>query len=257
MRCYCRAPALTPSIRMRFRRRKSAVAVLSLLLCPATAVAANQRPDASFSFSPQDPRTGQQVRFESSSCDPDGRLVRHAWDLDGDGAFDDGDGPVATRSFAGAGARTVGLEVTAADGATARKRRTVTVDTQYALPRPDRERLMSPYPVVRLAGRLSPTGARVRVLAVPRAPRCARVRVSCRGPSCPARRASKYVGRGRVRFRRFERRLRAGTVLTIRISKANLIGKLTTFRIREDRGPRRRDFCLRPGQRAGTPCPRD
>src|SRR5918992_5933890 len=178
MRCYCRARALTPSIRMRFRRRKSAVAVLSLLLCPATAVAANQRPDASFSFSPQDPRTGQQVRFESSSCDPDGRLVRHAWDLDGDGAFDDAQGRVATRAFAGAGAHSVGLEVTSAGGATDRSRRTLMVDTEYALPRPDSDRLMSPYPVVRLAGRLTPTGARVRLLSVSRAPKCAVVAAS-------------------------------------------------------------------------------
>jgi PKD domain len=248
---------LKRSICMRFRPRKSAVAVLALLLFPAAAVGTNQRPAASFSFSPQEPRTGQQVRFVSSSCDPDGRLVRHAWDLDGDGAFDDGDGRVATRSFLSAGATTVGLEVTAASGATARKRRTVTVDTEYALPRPDRDRLMSPYPIVRIAGRLTPTGARVRVLAVRNAPLCARVRVSCRGPSCPAKRASKYVGRRPVRFRRFERRLGAGTVLTVRISKDNLIGKLTRFRIREDREPRRRDLCLRPGQRTGTPCPRD
>jgi hypothetical protein len=238
--------------------RRYALAVVAVLAWPAAALAADQRPDASFSFSPEDPRAGQPVRFESSSCDPDGRLVRHAWDLDGDGAYDDALGRVATQTFSGSGAHLVGLEVTAAGGATDTGRRTVMVNTEYALPRPDSTRLMTPYPVVRLAGRLTRSGARVRVLSVLRAPVCARVRVSCRGRSCPAKRASGYVGRGGpLRFPTFERRLRAGTVLTVRISKNALIGKFTQFKIREDIGPRRRDRCLRPGERAGSPCPRD
>jgi PKD repeat protein len=239
------------------RPRSYALAVLALVAWPAAALAADQRPDASFSFSPEDPRAGQPVRFESSSCDPDGRLVRQAWDLDGDGAYDDAEGPVATQTFLASGANSVGLEVTAAGGATDTQRRNVMVNTEYALPRPDASRLMTPYPVLRLAGRLTRSGARVRVLSVLRAPVCALVEVSCRGKSCPVKRASGYVGRGPLRFRRFERRLRAGTVLTVRVSKNALIGKLTQFTIRKDIAPRRRDRCLRPGQRAGSPCPRD
>jgi hypothetical protein len=240
-----------------FRPSRSAVALAALLAWPAAALAADQAPDASFSFSPQDPRAGQEVRFESSSCDPDGRLVSEAWDLDGDGAFDDAQGPVATRTFAGAGGRSVGLEVTAAGGATDQTRRTVMVDTEYALPRPDSDRLMSPYPVVRLAGRLTVDGARVRRLSVSRAPKCAVVAVSCRGRSCPARRVSRFMGRRPLRFRRFERRLLAGTVLTVRISKGDSIGKFTQFRIRSGKAPRRRDRCLRPDETRGSACPQD
>jgi hypothetical protein len=59
-----------------------AVAVAALLACPAAALAADELPDAGFSLSPEDPPAGDQVRFESSSCDPDGRIVRHAWDFD-------------------------------------------------------------------------------------------------------------------------------------------------------------------------------
>jgi hypothetical protein len=239
------------------RPRRYVLAVLVVLAWPAAALAADQRPNAGFSFSPEDPRAGQPVRFESSSCDPDGRLVRQAWDLDGDGAFDDALGPVATETFHGLGSHNVGLEVTAAGGKTHTRRRNVMVDTEYAFPRPDSTRLMTPYPVVRLAGRLTRSGARVRVLSVLRAPVCALVQVSCRGASCPVKRASGYVGQGPLRFRRFERRLRAGTVLTVRVSKNALIGKLTQFTIRKDIAPRRRDRCLRPGQRAGSPCPRD
>jgi hypothetical protein len=239
------------------RARRYAFAILAVLAWPAAALAADQAPDAGFSFSPEDPRAGQPIRFESASCDPDGGLTRQAWDLDGDGAYDDAEGPVATRAFPGSGAHTVGLEVTAAGGATDTRRRTVMVDTEYALPRPDSARLMTPYPVVRLAGRLTRSGARVRVLSVLRAPVCARVRVTCRGRSCPVKRASGFMGRRPLRFRRFERRLRAGTVLTVRISKNALIGKFTQFRIRKDLAPRRRDRCLQPGKTTGTRCPRD
>jgi PKD domain len=239
------------------RPLRTAATVLALLAWPAAALAADQRPHASFSYSPEDPRAGQQVRFESASCDPDGRLVRQAWDLDDDGAYDDALGRMATQTFAGSGIHTVGLQVTAAGGVTARQRRIIMVDTEYALPRPDSDRLMSPYPVVRLGGQLTPSGARIRLLSVVRAPRCAVVRVSCRGTSCPAKRVSKYMGSGPLRFRPFERRLRAGTVLTVRISKDDLIGKLTQFRIREGRAPRRRDLCLRPGETTGSQCPRD
>jgi PKD repeat protein len=242
---------------MQQRLRRYSLAIVVVLACPAAALAQNQRPDASFHFSPEDPRAGQAIEFQSSSCDPDGRLIRQAWDLDGDGAYDDAEGPTVTQTFSGSGGHEVGLEVTARGGATDTQRRTVMVDTEYALPRPDTDRLMTPFPVVRLAGQLTRRGARVRVLSVIRAPVCARVQVRCRGRSCPARRASAFVGRGPLRFRRFERTLRAGTVLTVRISKNDLIGKFTQFKIRRVGAPERRDACLRPGRRAGSPCPRD
>ena len=240
------------------RPSRVAVTVIALLACPAAALAADQLPHAGFSLSTEDPPAGHQVRFESSSCDPDGRLVRHAWDFDGDGLFDDGDGPVVLKTFPRRGARRIGLRVTAAGGATDVMRRTVIVDTEYALPRPKEERLMSPYPAVRIAGRLTRRGARIRVLTVSRAPTCAVVRVSCRGRSCPARRVTRFMGRrGQLRFKRFQRRLRAGVVLTVRVSKGDTIGKLTQFRIRSGKAPRRRNRCLKPGETKGSACPRD
>ncbi len=241
-----------------FRPSRSAVTVVALLAWPAAALAADQIPEAGFSLSTEDPPAGHQVRFESSSCDPDGRLVRHAWDFDGDGAFDDAEGPVVLRTFPRRGARSIGLEVTAAGGATDVMRRTVIVDTEYALPRPKDERLMSPYPVVRIAGRLTQRGVRIRVLTVSRAPTCAVVRVSCRGRSCPVKSVSRFMGRrGQLRFKRFQRRLRPGAVLTVRVSKGDTIGKYTQFRIRSAKAPRRRDRCLKPGETKGSACPRE
>ena len=195
------------------------------------------------------------MSFVSSSCDPDGRLVSEAWDLDGDGAFDDAEGHAVGTTFTGSGAHLVGLQVKSADGVTAVQRRTIMVDTVYALPRPDKARALSPFPIVTLGGRLTPKGARVTLLRVS-APVCSRIRVSCRGRGCPSRRVSKYAGRKASRIRRFERSLRAGNVLTVRVSKGDRIGKLTTFRIRLDKEPARRDMCLRPGDSKGSRCPR-
>jgi PKD domain len=234
-----------------------AVAVTALLALPAAALAAGQRPEAGFSVSTDDPPAGHAVVFSSWSCDPDDRLVRHAWDFDGDGDFDDASGPVVRRVFPRRGARTVGLEVTASGGATDVMHRSLVVDSEYALPRSKQARVMSPYPVVRIAGRLTRQGARIRLLSVTRAPKCAVVRVSCRGRSCPAKRVRRFKGRGQLRFRPFQRRLRARTVLTVRVSRGDSIGKYTRFKIRAGKAPLRRDRCLRPGESVGSACPRE
>jgi PKD domain len=239
------------------RPSRTAVTVAALLAWPTAALAADQLPDAGFSVSPEDPPAGHQVRLASTSCDPDGRLVRHAWDFDGDGAFDDAKGSEVFKTFPRRGPHEIGLRVTAAGGATDLTRRTVVVDTEYALAGPQEERLMSPYPVVRIAGRLTSRGTRIRVLTVARAPTCAVVRVSCKGRSCPARRVTRFMGRrGQLRFKRFQATLRPGAVLTVRVSKGDVIGKYTQFRIRSAKAPRRRDRCLQPGELKGSACPR-
>ena len=225
----------------------------------AAASAPNAPPDASFGFFPNDPVAGQTVTLVSYACDPDGRLAEQAWDLDGDGGFDDALGGVAARAFA-AGSHLVGLHVKDRKGALAVRSRTIEVapgPPVYVIPpRPFRPPLLSPFPIVRLAGTLTTMGARIRRLSV-RAPVCSRVTVRCRGRSCPRHRSSKLMGRRRMRFRVFERKFRAGTILEVLVSKRDRIGKYTRFRIRRGRAPRRRDLCLRYGDKRGTPCPRD
>jgi PKD repeat protein len=240
-------------IGMRVNPCRRVTAVLVMFAFPAVAVA--EGPSASFSVSPENPRSGDDMFFASSSCDPDGRLVSEAWDLDGDGAYDDAAGHAASTTFTAAGSHFVGLQVTSADGATAVQRRTVMVDTVYALPRPDSARALAPFPVVTLAGRLTPTGARIKLLRVT-APVCSRIRVTCRGRGCPRRGVSMHAGRKASRIRPFERSLRAGSVVTVRVSKGDRIGKLTTFRIRLHNEPARRDMCLKPGDSKGSRCPR-
>jgi|GEM_PF-6643702 len=121
-------------------------------------------------------------------------------------------------------------------------------------------RLMSPFPIVRLAGRLTSSGVKVNVLVV-RARRgsLARVRVRPRctsGAPCLIRRRTRTVGRtGVVRFGGFEVGYRAGTVIEIRVSRGTTIGKYTRFVIRRGKPPRRFDGCLRPGATRGSRCP--
>lgn len=228
-------------------------AVVAVLAFPAVAVA--ESPSASFSVSPENPRSGDGMFFASSSCDPDGRLANEAWDLDGDGEYDDAAGHTAGTTFTAPGTHFVGLQVTSADGATAVQRRPIVVDTEYSQPRPDSVHALSPFPVVTLAGRLTPTGARIKLLRVA-APVCSRIRASCDGRGCPSRGVSMYAGRKAPRIRRFERSLEAGSVVTVRVSKGDRIGKLTTFRIRLHKEPARRDMCLKPGDSKGSRCPR-
>jgi hypothetical protein len=124
--------------------------------------------------------------------------------------------------------------------------------------------LMSPFPLVRLTGRLTRRGANVRVLTV-RGPRgaLARVRVKpyCgRGAKarrrCPAKQAGARIAKSRVaRFKRFELTYRAGTTIEVRVSQAGKIGKFTRFVIRRGKAPQRLDRCLMPGATRGSACP--
>ena len=76
----------------------------------------NLSPSATVSVSEATPFSGQAVLFTSSAFDRDG-VVPYAWDLDGDGAFDDATGPTASATFAAAGRNVVRLRVTDDDDA--------------------------------------------------------------------------------------------------------------------------------------------
>ncbi len=107
--------------------------------------------------------------------------------------------------------------------------------------------LMRPFPVVRIAGRLLPWGARVRLLTV-RGPRGAIVTVRCRGEGCPLRSLRRRARKRLVHIQSLERRLPAGIRLEILVRKRNLIGKYTRIGIRSGaRPPLRLDRCLRAG----------
>jgi hypothetical protein len=229
---------------------------LTILLATALALpaAATAAPRASFFYTPQFPQEGDTVRFNSTSCDPAGGSIQQAWDLDGDGAYDDATGATASARFFTQSVFSVGLQVTGAEGAVSTRRKTLAIDSIYALPQPDTQRRLSA--TVRLVGEAFRRRSRIRLLTVTEAPACARVRATCRGRGCKRRRVVRFKDRGLLRIRAWDKRtLAAGAVLEIRVTRRNLIGKLTRFRIRRGMAPRRTDLCLMPGETTGSRCP--
>jgi hypothetical protein len=179
--------------------------------------------------------------------------VSQLWDLDGDGAFDDGAGAVAAHVYPGAGAFGVRLLVTDSDRAEVLAERVVEI-------RPRPTAFLSPFPVVRLAGSQTATGAWIRRLTV-QVPPGSRVEVRCRGRGCKRRRQTRLAPAGPaarlrvLRFRRFERRLGARAVLEIFVTKPGTVGKYTRYLIRKGAPPRRTDRCLPPGAKRPSRCP--
>jgi hypothetical protein len=112
---------------------------------------------------------------------------------------------------------------------------------------------MRPFPRVRIKGFYTATGARVQLFTV-KGPVGARIRISCRGESCPFRRRN-VQSRPRIRLRSLERFHPAGTRIVIRVTSARLIGKYTRIVIRAGRMPARRDRCLLPDATRPVRCP--
>ncbi len=191
---------------------------------------------------------GDRVTFVSTSLDPDGSIATHRWDLDDDGAFDDGTGTSASRVFDKAGTYNVGLYVRDRQLAATIVRKRITVENVEA-------KLISPFPRVRIAGRALLGGTRLSLLFV-RAPKGATVSVSCVAkPRCPFKTVRRKVKTGSVRIRQVERFLRTGTLVRVRVTQKDRIGSYTSFQMRRGRSPLRRERCLYPGSSKPKLCP--
>jgi hypothetical protein len=117
-------------------------------------------------------------------------------------------------------------------------------------------RMIRPKPVVRVRGRLTANGARITSMTV-KAPRGVKITASCTGSGCPTHRFSRTAAR-LTHLSTFERVLRAGTRITIRISKpGGYISKVTVLEIRRGSAPMRRDGCLWPAKKKLQRCPGD
>jgi hypothetical protein len=216
----------------------------------------NKPPLASYTFAPSAPVVNQPVTFTSTSSDPEGSISQQVWDLNGDGDYDNGGGPTALRTFAAPGAYVVGLSVTDDKGLTSFYSRTISVTggVTESAPRP-----LSPFPVVRIAGRIRRTGTRIRLLTV-EAPAGAKVSVRCHGRGCPFKKRVRALSESvrasaRVRVRRLERFLPAGVTVRVFVTKRGAIGKYTRFRMRAAKAPSRADRCLMPSSWAPVRCP--
>jgi hypothetical protein len=220
-------------------------------------------PIASFTISPAAPVASQPVLFTSTSTDPDGKIKEQVWDLDGDANFDNGGGASALRAFPTAGDYVIGLRVSDNDG-----QRSFDSQTVHVLPLPGTPapvqlaglRLLSPFPVVRIAGRITRHGTRVRLLRVS-APVGARISIHCTGRSCPFKRKVRAISSGKpsaslsLRVRRLERLLLPGVRVRLYVTQRGAIGKYTKIRFRRGKAPVRTDRCLIPGATAPVQCP--
>jgi hypothetical protein len=107
---------------------------------------------------------------------------------------------------------------------------------------------LRPFPVIRIRGFFARRGARITLLSV-RGPRLAHVNVRCSGQGCPVR--TLTLPTADTRIHRFERFLRAGILLQLRVTRPGRIGTYTSFLIRSRRAPLRTDRCL--SARSGKP----
>jgi hypothetical protein len=220
---------------------------------------------APFITTPATPLAGQDVLLvyggQTNQTVP---IERYDWELDGDNDFNDASGIVLHRVFPLAGDYLIGLRVTDKEGAFGSEFREIHVRSSSTVTSTSL-RLLSPFPVTRIAGRVTKKGARIKRLTAV-APIGAKVTVNCRGRGCPFKTSSRLVRRPKkasskvttatVRFRRMERRLlRGGATVSVSITRPGWIGKYTRWTIREAKPPKRRDLCLTPGAPAPTVCP--
>ena len=212
-------------------------------------------PAASFTWFPANPLAGQSVALVSSSTDSVSPISGYSWDLAGNGLFKPG-GPVLTTSFARPGKHVVRLQVYDARGSTSIATETINVSSAQLA-------LMQPFPIVRIAGNQSSSGVTISLLTV-QAPIGSRVSLSCHGRGCNRRFVARNAvaskrNRGArsavITFRRPERRLGAGAVLEIRVSKPSQIGKFTRFAIHRRKLPTREDACISSTNPRAIACP--
>jgi hypothetical protein len=215
--------------------------------------------------SPAAPVAGEPITLTADARDRDGTVVAYFWEIDDDRQFDDGQTASITHAFDAPGAYPIYLGVVDDDGEVYLVYQFVEVAAPAPPPAPPPDPtpttpsstppppLLDPFPIVRVAGRITSTGARLTLVSV-RAPRGSEIVAVCRGKGCRQRRLVRTSSSGR-RLRRLEGRYRDGTRLTFRVTSPGRIGKYTRVVIRRGLPPARTDRCLWPGETAPRACP--
>jgi len=237
----------------------------STTIAQDTVAVGNRPPHSDFVVLPDPVIAGSPATLISTATDPDTALDSWLWDLNGDGVYGgpgDAQGSSTQTVFPAPGTYTVGLEVLDSEDVADFSVKTIVVHAP-AIPAltpaaPSGSlKLLSPFPVVRLAGRIGNNGTRLRLFSIV-APSGARVVVMCRGRSCPFRLSARSAGaptivNGKVhaskalRIRQLEKRvLKNGVVVTIFVTKPGVIGKFVRFKFQKRKPPARVDKCLMP-----------
>ncbi len=211
---------------------------------------ANRLPVPSFTIAPGAPLTGAAVAFDSSaSLDPDGTIVARAWDLDGDGQFDDGSSPTAAFTFATPGPHAVSLQVIDDNGAAAVATQTVDVGQgAVALPAP------APAPLVLVKPPVAPvkigatlryafvrtrTSAKFTSLLVRHLPAGASVKATCKGGGCPKQAFAGVAKSDSLAIKPLAgRSLKSGATITVTVAKSGMTGRTITLTVRTGKDPK-------------------
>jgi hypothetical protein len=216
---------------------------------PAVTYKLSAAPVASFRWFPSTPRVGERFSLVSTSSDLMSPIVGFAWDVADNGPFGPflPGGPTSSAVFSTPADHVVRLRVTAADHLSSVAAATIHMSD----PPPS---VLQPFPTVRIVGRFVRRGIRLSILRV-KAPAEARINVNCRGRGCPVKAERRIATARAVRFPAFQRYLRAGVSLTVRVSKDAKIGAYTRFAVRHHKLPVRADSCLDPAGIKPIPCP--
>jgi hypothetical protein len=217
---------------------------------------------ASFDYAPASPVTGQVIAFASTSTatGDNNQVTFQVWDLDNDGKFDDASGTTAARWFSTSGVYPISLRAYDRHGNSSVATQSITVSDPPA-PAPS---LLTPFPVVRMSGKVTRRGTRLAYLSV-EAPDGATVTLRCRGRGCPLRRQTRTAavdfdatarGSKLIRFHHFDGRLfRKGAVIKVFVTRSGTVGKYVRFKMRHRRPPLRTDGCVLAGTTVPLSCP--
>jgi hypothetical protein len=209
---------------------------------------ANRQPVARFTIAPDAPLAGEAVGFDSgASSDPDGTIVARAWDLDGDGEFDDGSSPAAAFTFGTAGTHTVRRQVVDDNGAAAIASAEVEVApgatappvVASAAPKPAVAPLKPLAATLRYAFNRNATSATFTSLLVRHLPVGAAVKATCTGGGCAKRAFTAVAKSDSVSLKPLTgRKLKAGAVIAVKITMAGTTGRTITLTVRKGRDPK-------------------
>ncbi len=208
-----------------------------------TITVANRPPVASIAFAPDAPLTGDEITLDGrGSGDPDGTIVAGAWDLDGDGEFDDAAGPVATVTFATPGPHTVSLRVVDDNGATAVATTEIAVGQGAVAQAAAKPPAAAPAKIgatLRYAFTRTRTTTTFTSLLVRNVPAGAKIKASCKGGGCSKKAFSALAKSDSVSLKTLLRRkLKAGAVITVVVTKPGLTSRTIVVTVRKGKDPK-------------------
>jgi PKD repeat protein len=186
--------------------------------------------------------TGDEVTLDGrGSHDPDGSIVAGAWDLDGDGEFDDAAGPIATVAFDTAGDHTVALQVVDDNGARAAASAVITVGSGAVAAAASPPPAPAPATIgatLRYAFKRTASTTMFTTLLVRNLPAGARVKARCKGGGC-AKKAFTAIAKSDTMSLKtmLRRRLKAGATITVEVTKPGMTSRIIVVTVRKGKDP--------------------